>query len=115
MLYQALAFSNYESCGDSPLVITEIQSPIVSSDGAVQQCCETALQMAKLARLLDIPANLAKTSPLVPLCFFVAGRYLLVTKISNWDHSGDIIALKRGLTHLATMFPIAGISLLFSN
>jgi hypothetical protein len=113
MLHQALAYSISDAYEGS--IINGLPLPCISSERAAQICHAAALQMTIVARLFDEPSYLARASPLIPLCLFVAGRYLLVTKSLKWEPTNHVDAIKRGLTHLGKLFPVAGISFVLTN
>jgi hypothetical protein len=113
MLHQALAYSMSNAYEGN--LINDSQLPCLSSERAAEICHAAVLRMTNVARLLDEPSYLARTSPLVPLCMFVVGRYLIVTKSLYWEPANHVNAIKRGLTHLAKLFPVAGKSIVVTN
>lgn len=70
-------------------------------------------EMATLARIFNAkPDLIAYSSPLIPLCLFLALRFLIVTRNFPGGRQSlkDVSPLRRALSALRTIFPVAGIS-----
>src|SRR5579859_1949399 len=90
-------------------------APCVASNVALGRCNDAAQSLVGIARLLiSQPLLVSHTSPFVCLCLFIAGRYLIVSRVatssgeSNFTDGDEIATIKEALSYLGKIFAIAG-------
>jgi hypothetical protein len=87
--------------------------PTLINPGVLRHGYHAVQRMGTLARIFESQPNfIPYSSPFIPLCLFLALRFIIVTRNfpGGKENLEDASSLRRALNALTTLYPVAGIS-----